>query len=77
MENYSGQFESKFIDRVCSLRGMNKEESKVKVGIEVGLRCEKDAASSTVDTLKSPGDCVSSKDQRGCGLDIHRRFGDA
>ncbi len=27
---------AKFIDRICSLRGMNKEESKVKVGINYG-----------------------------------------
>ncbi len=25
-----------FIDRVCSLRGMNKEESKVRVGVNYG-----------------------------------------
>ncbi len=25
-----------FIDRVCSLRGMNKAESKIKVGIDYG-----------------------------------------
>ncbi len=85
-----------FIGRVCYLRGMNKEGSKVKVGINyvksfpkvspetmvdyyitntststtiasvlsVGLcllvfRCAKDAASSTGDTLKSPGElCI-------------------
>ncbi len=27
---------AEFIDRVCSLRGMNKEESKVKLGINYG-----------------------------------------
>ncbi len=27
---------AEFIDRVCSLRGMNKEESKVKVGVNYG-----------------------------------------
>ncbi len=27
---------AELIDRVCSLRGMNKEESKVKVGINYG-----------------------------------------
>ncbi len=45
MDNYSGHFEQKrtsivwtprFIDRVCSLRGMNKVESRVKVGINYG-----------------------------------------
>ncbi len=39
MENHSGQKDifwldtAEFIGRVCSLRGMNKEESKLKVGI--------------------------------------------
>ncbi len=46
VENHRGQLVSKtviyclgtteFIDRVCSLRGMNKERSKVKVGIDYG-----------------------------------------
>ncbi len=40
MENHTSQFffsdTVEFIDRVCSLRGMNKEVSKVNVGINCG-----------------------------------------
>ncbi len=46
MENHHGQSVPKtvifcldtfnFIDRVCSLRGMNKDDSKIKVGMDYG-----------------------------------------
>ncbi len=38
-----------FIDRVCSLRDMNKEESKVKVGINYGKSFLKVSPKTMVD----------------------------
>ncbi len=40
---------AEFIDRVCSLRGMNKEESKVKVGINYGKSFLKVSPKTIVD----------------------------
>ncbi len=40
---------AEFIDRACSLRGMNKEESKVKVGINYGKSFLKVSPKTMVD----------------------------
>ncbi len=40
---------AEFLDRVCSLRGMNKEESKVKVGINYGKSFLKVSPKTMVD----------------------------
>ncbi len=45
-----------------------KPKWKINVYNELRDKGEKDTASSTENTLKSPGDCVFSKDQRDCGL---------
>ncbi len=40
---------AEFIERVCSLGGMNKDESKVKVGIDYGKSFLKASPKTTVD----------------------------
>ncbi len=59
---HSGQFVAKrtffcldtpsFIDRICSLRDMNKNESKVKVGIDYNKSLLKVPPKTTVDNCK-------------------------
>ncbi len=43
---------AEFIDRGCSLRDMNKDESKVKVGIDYGKSFLKVSPKTTVDYSK-------------------------
>ncbi len=70
--------------RVKRQRGINYGKSFLKVSPKTMVdyynvlvfRCEDDVVSSTRDSFKEPGDCVSSKDQRDFGLHIYRHFGD-